>query len=43
MIDGVLKLANADRFLKSYPSAREAAEKPFRLPDFARRLTGPGF
>jgi anti-sigma B factor antagonist len=26
MIDGVLKLANADRFLKSYPSAREAAE-----------------
>jgi anti-anti-sigma factor len=26
MIDGVLKLAHADRFLKSYPSAREAAE-----------------
>ncbi len=26
MIDGVLKLAHADRFLKSYPTAREAAE-----------------
>ncbi len=26
MIDGVLKLAQADRFLKSYPTAREAAE-----------------
>jgi len=26
MIDGVLKLAHADRFLKSYPSAHEAAE-----------------
>ena len=26
MIDGVLKLAHADRFLKSYPSVREAAE-----------------
>jgi len=26
MIDGVLQLAHADRFLKSYPSAREAAE-----------------
>lgn len=26
MIDGVLKLAHADRFLKSYPSALEAAE-----------------
>lgn len=26
MIDGVLKLANADRFLKAYPTAREAAE-----------------
>ncbi len=26
MIDGVLKLAHADRFLKCYPTAREAAE-----------------
>jgi anti-sigma B factor antagonist len=26
MIDGVVKLAHADRFLKSYPTAREAAE-----------------
>jgi anti-sigma B factor antagonist len=26
MIDGVLKLAHADRFLKAYPTAREAAE-----------------
>jgi anti-anti-sigma factor len=26
MIDGVMKLAHADRFLKSYPTAREAAE-----------------
>ena len=26
MIDGVLKLAHADRFLKSYATAREAAE-----------------
>jgi len=26
MIDGVLKLAHADRFLKSYPTSREAAE-----------------
>src|SRR5207245_4592498 len=26
MIDGVLKLAHADRFLKSYLTAREAAE-----------------
>jgi anti-sigma B factor antagonist len=26
MIDGVLKLAHADRFLKSFPTAREAAE-----------------
>lgn len=26
MIDGVLKLAHADRFLKVYPTAREAAE-----------------
>jgi anti-sigma B factor antagonist len=26
MIDGVLKLAHADRFLKSYPTAREAAD-----------------
>jgi anti-sigma B factor antagonist len=26
MIDGVLKLAHADRFLKSYPTVREAAE-----------------
>jgi len=26
MIDGVLKLAHADRFLKSYPTPREAAE-----------------
>ena len=26
MIDGVLKLAHADRFLKSYSTAREAAE-----------------
>jgi len=26
MIDGVLKLARADRFLKSYATAREAAE-----------------
>jgi anti-sigma B factor antagonist len=26
MIDGVLKLAHADRFLKSYPTAREAVE-----------------
>src|SRR6266478_4951460 len=25
-IDGVMKLAHADRFLKSYPTAREAAE-----------------
>jgi anti-anti-sigma factor len=27
MIEGVLKLAHADRFLKSYPTSREAAEK----------------
>jgi anti-anti-sigma factor len=26
MIDGVLKLAHADRFLKAYPTSREAAE-----------------
>ena len=26
MIDGVLKLAHADRFLKCYPTAREAGE-----------------
>jgi anti-sigma B factor antagonist len=26
MIDGVLKLAHADRFLKAFPTAREAAE-----------------
>ena len=26
MIDGVMKLAHADRFLKSYATAREAAE-----------------
>lgn len=26
MIDGVLKLAHADQFLKSFPTAREAAE-----------------
>jgi anti-sigma B factor antagonist len=26
MIDGVLKIAHADRFLKSFPTAREAAE-----------------
>jgi anti-sigma B factor antagonist len=26
MIEGVLKLAHADRFLKVYPTAREAAE-----------------
>ena len=26
MIDGVLKLAHADHFLKSYPTSREAAE-----------------
>jgi anti-sigma B factor antagonist len=26
MIEGVMKLAHADRFLKSYPTAREAAE-----------------
>ena len=26
MIDGVLKLAHADRFLKSFPTSREAAE-----------------
>jgi anti-sigma B factor antagonist len=26
MIDGVLKLAHADRFLKSYPTVHEAAE-----------------
>ena len=26
MIDGVLKLAHADRFLKAYPTVREAAE-----------------
>ncbi len=26
MIDGVMKLAHADHFLKSYPTAREAAE-----------------
>lgn len=26
MIDGVIKLAHADRFLKSYPTSREAAE-----------------
>ena len=26
MIEGVVKLAHADRFLKSYPTAREAAE-----------------
>jgi anti-sigma B factor antagonist len=26
MIDGVMKLAHADGFLKSYPTAREAAE-----------------
>jgi len=29
MIDGVLKLAHADRFLKCYPTAREAAESFF--------------
>lgn len=29
MIDGVLKLAHADRFLKSFPTAREAAESFF--------------
>jgi len=27
MIDGVLKLAHADRFLKSYPTSQEAAQK----------------
>jgi hypothetical protein len=27
MIEGVLKLAHADRFLKSYPTSREAVEK----------------
>src|SRR5258708_28170934 len=27
MIDGVLKLPHADRFFKSYPTAREAAQK----------------
>jgi len=36
MIDGVMKLAHADRFLKSYPTAREAAESfstdPHTLP-----------
>jgi anti-sigma B factor antagonist len=26
MIDGVLKLAHADRFLKAYPTSREAAD-----------------
>jgi anti-anti-sigma factor len=26
MIDGVMKLAHADRFLKAYPTSREAAE-----------------
>lgn len=26
MIDGVIKLAHANRFLKSYPTSREAAE-----------------
>lgn len=26
MIDGVVKLAHADRFLKSFPTSREAAE-----------------
>jgi hypothetical protein len=26
MIDGVLKLARADRFLKAYPTALEAAD-----------------
>jgi anti-sigma B factor antagonist len=26
MIDGVLKLAHADRFLKAFPTSREAAE-----------------
>ncbi len=26
MIDGVLKLTHADRFLKAYPTSREAAE-----------------
>jgi anti-anti-sigma factor len=26
MIDGVMKLAHADRFLKAYPTVREAAE-----------------
>jgi anti-anti-sigma factor len=26
MIDGILKLTHADHFLKSYPTAREAAE-----------------
>jgi len=26
MIDGVLKIVQADRFLKSYPTARQAAE-----------------
>ncbi len=26
MIDGVMKLAHADQFLKSFPTAREAAE-----------------
>jgi len=32
MIDGVLKLAHADRFLKCYPTAREAGESFFDFP-----------
>jgi len=36
MIDGVLKLAHADRFLKAYPTVREAAES------FSDRSQAPG-
>jgi anti-sigma B factor antagonist len=36
MIDGVLKLAHADRFLKSYPTVREAAES------FSNSSASPG-
>lgn len=36
MIEGVLKLAHADRFLKTYPTAREAAES---FSDFTQQST----
>ena len=36
MIDGVLKMAHADRFLKAYPTVREAAES------FSDRSQTPG-